>query len=145
MARIKISKVARDLNVALPTVVEFLRGKNITVEEDNPNARIDEEVADLLIKEFESDKNQKNKSQELTNTRVKPKAAPAPKPAPAPAPSGEIKVESQINRPKILGKIELDRHGNPVRPKPEVPEAPKAPAAPAAEEPAADADVAPAK
>ena len=131
MARIKISKVARDLNVALPTVVEFLRGKNITVEEDNPNARIDEEVADLLIKEFESDKNQKNKSQELTNTRVKPKAAPAPKPAPAPAPSGEIKVESQINRPKILGKIELDRHGNPVRPKPEVPEAPKAPAAPA--------------
>ena len=131
MARIKISKVARDLNVALPTVVEFLRGKNITVEEDNPNARIDEEVADLLIKEFEGDKNQKNKSQELTNTRVKPKAAPAPKPAPAPAPSGEIKVESQINRPKILGKIELDRHGNPVRPKPEVPEAPKAPAAPA--------------
>ena len=131
MARIKISKVARDLNVALPTVVEFLRGKNITVEEDNPNARIDEEVADLLIKEFESDKNQKNKSQELTNTRVKPKAAPAPKPAPAPAPSGEIKVESQINRPKILGKIELDRHGNPVRPKSEVPEAPKAPAAPA--------------
>lgn len=131
MARIKISKVARDLNVALPTVVEFLRGKNITVEEDNPNARIDEEVADLLIKEFESDKNQKNKSQELTNTRVKPKAAPAPKPAPAPAPTGEIKVESQINRPKILGKIELDRHGNPVRPKPEVPEAPKAPAAPA--------------
>ena len=131
MARIKISKVARDLNVALPTVVEFLRGKNITVEEDNPNARIDEEVADLLIKEFESDKNQKNKSQELTNTRVKPKAAPAPKPAPAPAPTGEIKVESQINRPKILGKIELDRHGNPVRPKSEVPEAPKAPAAPA--------------
>ena len=131
MARIKISKVARDLNVALPTVVEFLRGKNITVEEDNPNARIDEEVADLLIKEFESDKNQKNKSQELTNTRVKPKAAPAPKPAPAPAPTGEIKVESQINRPKILGKIELDRHGNPVRPKPEVHEAPKAPAAPA--------------
>ena len=129
MARIKISKVARDLNVALPTVVEFLRGKNITVEEDNPNARIDEEVADLLIKEFESDKNQKNKSQELTNTRVKPKAAPAPKPAPAP--SGEIKVETQINRPKILGKIELDRHGNPVRPKPEVHEAPKAPAAPA--------------
>ena len=131
MARIKISKVARDLNVALPTVVEFLRGKNITVEEDNPNARIDEEVADLLIKEFESDKNQKNKSQELTNTRVKPKAASAPKPAPAPAPTGEIKVESQINRPKILGKIELDRHGNPVRPKPEVHEAPKAPAAPA--------------
>ena len=68
MARIKISKVARDLNVALPTVVEFLRGKNITVD-DNPNARIEQEVADLLVKEFKSDKDLKSKSQEFTNTR----------------------------------------------------------------------------
>ena len=44
MARIKISKVARDLNVALPTVVEFLRGKDISVD-DNPNARIEEKIA----------------------------------------------------------------------------------------------------
>ena len=132
MARIKISKIARDLNVALPTVVEFLRGKNITVD-DNPNARVDEEVADLLINEFKSDKAQKDKSQELTNNRVKPKPAPAP--APAAKPVEEIKVESQINRPKILGKIELDRHGMPVRPKAETPEpekkAPETPATPA--------------
>ncbi len=132
MARIKISKIARDLNVALPTVVEFLRGKNITVD-DNPNARVDEEVADLLINEFKSDKAQKDKSQELTNNRVKPKPAPAP--APAAKPVEEIKVEPQINRPKILGKIELDRHGMPVRPKAETPEpekkAPETPATPA--------------
>ncbi len=37
MARTKISKVAKDLNVALPTVVEFLRGKGIDVD-DNPKA-----------------------------------------------------------------------------------------------------------
>ena len=118
--------------MALPTVVEFLRGKNITVD-DNPNARVDEEVADLLINEFKSDKAQKDKSQELTNNRVKPKPAPAP--APAAKPVEEIKVESQINRPKILGKIELDRHGMPVRPKAETPEpekkAPETPATPA--------------
>ena len=59
MARIKISKVAKDLNVALPTVVEFLRGKNITVD-DNPNARIEEEVVSLLVNAFKSDKDQKS-------------------------------------------------------------------------------------
>ncbi len=68
MARIKISKVAKDLNVALPTVVEFLRGKNITVD-DNPNARIEEEVVDLLVSAFKSDKDQKSKSQQLSTDR----------------------------------------------------------------------------
>ena len=124
MARIKISKVARDLNVALPTVVEFLRGKNITVD-DNPNARIEQEVADLLVKEFKSDKDLKSKSQEFTNTRgvkTKPSTSRTPE---------EIKVETQINRPKILGKIELDRHGNPVRPQPAAQEPEKVPAPPA--------------
>ncbi len=124
MARIKISKVARDLNVALPTVVEFLRGKNITVD-DNPNARIEQEVADLLVKEFKSDKDLKSKSQEFSSTRsVKTKPS-------TPRASEEIKVETQINRPKILGKIELDRHGNPVRPQPAAQEPAKAPAPPA--------------
>lgn len=128
MARIKISKVARDLNVALPTVVEFLRGKNITVD-DNPNARIEQEVADLLVKEFNSDKDLKSKSQEFTNTRgvkTKPSTSRTPE---------EIKVETQINRPKILGKIELDRHGNPVRPQPATQEPEKAPAPPAMTKP----------
>ncbi|MDE6627811.1 MAG: translation initiation factor IF-2 N-terminal domain-containing protein, partial [Muribaculaceae bacterium] len=132
MARIKISKIARDLNVGLPTVVEFLRAKNITVD-DNPNARIEEEVANLLIKEFNPDKEQKHKATQLTTDRSnKPKQA---------AKVEEIKLESEINKPKILGKIELDRHGNPVKPaapKPAAPAAPKAeaPAAPAKQEPA---------
>ena len=54
MAKTKISKVAKDLNVALPTVVEFLRGKNITVD-DNPNTRIEDEVVTLLMGAFKSD------------------------------------------------------------------------------------------
>ena len=65
MARIKISKVAKDLNVALPTVVEFLRGKNIEVD-DNPNARIEEDVVELLESSFKTDRDQKNKSQQLS-------------------------------------------------------------------------------
>lgn len=131
MARTKISKVAKDLNVALPTVVDFLRSKNITVD-DNPNARIEDDVVDILVKEFKSDKDQKTKSEQFSTERQQQRVKPAS------AKPEEIKLPSELNKPKILGKIELDRHGNPVRHEAAAPqaEAPKAsaekPAAPAA-------------
>ena len=43
MAKTKISKVAKDLNVALPTVIEFLRKKDITID-DNPNTRVEDDI-----------------------------------------------------------------------------------------------------
>lgn len=134
MARTKISKVAKDLNVALPTVVDFLRSKNITVDE-NPNARIEDDVVDILVKEFKSDKDQKTKSEQFSTERQQQRVKPAP------AKPEEIKLPSEINKPKILGKIELDRHGNPVRHEAAAPqaEAPKAPAEKPAEKPAAPA------
>ncbi len=110
MARTKISKVAKDLNVALPTVVDFLRGKNITID-DNPNARIEDDVVDLLVKEFKNDKDQKTKSEQFSSERMQQRE----KTKPASRPVDEIKISSEINKPKILGKIELDKHGNPVR------------------------------
>ena len=143
MARTKISKVAKDLNVALPTVVDFLRSKNITVD-DNPNARIEDDVVDILVKEFKSDKDQKTKSEQFSTERQQQRVKPAP------AKPEEIKLPSELNKPKILGKIELDRHGNPVRheaaaPQAEAPKAPAekpaAPVAPAAE-PVAEPQVA---
>ncbi len=111
MARTKISKVAKDLNVALPTVVDFLRGKNITID-DNPNARIEDDVVNLLVKEFKNDKDQKTKSEQFSSERMqqREKTKPATKPV-----IDEIKLSSEINKPKILGKIELDKHGNPVK------------------------------
>ena len=66
MPRTKISKVARDLNVSLNTVTEFLREKNIAVD-DNPNARIEQEVVDMLVNEFKSDKDLKSKSDEFSS------------------------------------------------------------------------------
>ena len=130
MARTKISKVAKELNVALPTVVDFLRSKNITVD-DNPNARIEDDVVDILVKEFKSDKDQKTKSEQFSTERQQQRVKPAS------AKPEEIKLPSELNKPKILGKIELDRHGNPVRHEAAAPqaEAPKAPA----EKPAAPA------
>ena len=54
---VKLSKVTKDLNVGLATVVEFLHKKGFSeVAENNPNARISDEQYDLLLQEFSKDK-----------------------------------------------------------------------------------------
>ena len=52
---IRISKVIKDLNVGLDTIVEFLSSKGEKVEQ-NPNAKITDEQYDLLVEEFDTDK-----------------------------------------------------------------------------------------
>ena len=150
MPRTKISKVARDLNVSLNTVTEFLREKNIAVD-DNPNARIEQEVVDMLVNEFKSDKDLKSKSDEFSSSRQQQKekekdkgARPAAAaPTRQPSATEEFKLPSELNKPKFVGKIELDRHGNPVRPpRPAAPAPEKAAEvkpAPEAKSPAAEA------
>ena len=114
----KISKVAKDLNVGLPNIIEFLRSKNITVD-DNPNARVEDDVYDLLVAQFKTDKDLKNKSEKFSSDRQKERSKTAAKETPKEAPksvSAEVKLdEPSVSGPKIIGKIQLDRHGNPVK------------------------------
>ncbi len=107
MAKTKISTLAKDLNVALPTVIDFLRKKGINIDE-SPNTRVEEDVVDLLMHEFKSDKD------------LKPSMNRRPKPAPA-APASEQAQKAEPKEPvaeaagpKILGRLELDEKGKPV-------------------------------
>ncbi len=111
MARTKISKVAKDLNVALPTVIDFLRKKDISIE-DNPNARIEDDIYDLLVKEFKSDKDLKSKSELFSSERQKEKTKPAVKETPKVI--EEVKIQAEpAAQPKIIGKIDIDNIGKP--------------------------------
>ena len=112
MAKTKISKVAKDLNVSVSTVIDFLRKKNIEIDE-NPNTRIEDEVVDLLMGAFKSDKDLKSRSEAEASERKENRARTAPA-APAPAPVEEVKLTSTPRKPHILGKLELDANGNPV-------------------------------
>ena len=78
MAKTKISKVAKDLNVALPTMIEFLNKKNISID-NNPNARVEDDVVEILMKEFKNDKHQKSKSDHFSCERQKERSKQAPK------------------------------------------------------------------
>ncbi len=60
---VKLSKVTKDLNVGLSTVVDFLHKKGYSEVADNPNARITDEQYDLLLQEFSKDKSVKKQSE----------------------------------------------------------------------------------
>lgn len=105
MARTKISKAAKDFNVSIATVVEFLQKKGITVD-DNPNTRIDENAYDLLVKEYEPDRYLKSQSDRIASDRVRDKDKEKAKAAPEPE---EIKIETRpAPGPKVIGKIDLE-------------------------------------
>ena len=150
---IKISKVAKDLNVGISTLVEFLQKNNQNVE-DNLNTRITDEQYEMLVRAFKNDKDLKSKSDKYSSDRHKEKAKPAP--APHVAPKEEIKTVV-VPQPKVVGKINLDEINKPKvveTPKPQKAEekpvekpVEKAPVKPAAEPAPAKAEpaVAPAK
>src|SRR5690606_8148154 len=58
---VRLSKVAREFNLGLHTVVEFLEKKGHPVE-SNPNTKIPADLYDLLQDEFGTDKEIKEKS-----------------------------------------------------------------------------------
>jgi translation initiation factor IF-2 len=65
---LRLSKVAKELNVGLHNIVEFLETHGHTIE-SNPNAKIDETQYDLLLKEFQSEKLEKEKTKNV-NTGI---------------------------------------------------------------------------
>jgi len=65
MAVIKrLSKVARELNVGISTIVEFLNEQGEEVS-SNPNTKIDENLYMLLLQEFQSEKFKKEKADQV--------------------------------------------------------------------------------
>ena len=60
----RLGKVAREFNVGISTMVEFLNKKGHQVN-PNPNAKIDEEHYTLLQKEYSSDISLKKESEKL--------------------------------------------------------------------------------
>lgn len=69
---IRISKVIKDLNVGLDTIVEFLSSKGENVEQ-NPNAKITDEQYELLVEEFDTDKKLKKEAERQSQERLEKK------------------------------------------------------------------------
>ena len=153
----RLSKVAREFNIATTTIVEFLGKKGISVE-NNPNTKISEDAYLLLTKEFQQEKKLKEATlgkalehvERKTISLEQPKGTREAekegkekeeaeekelfikdhKPAATPAP---VKEEVKLPGPKVVGKIEEKKEKEASAGKPE--EAGKEAMAPAEETP----------
>ena len=65
----RISKVATELNVGVQTVIDYLTAKGF--DDINRNSKISDDMYSLLLKEFGSEKNEKEESKKVIQTRLK--------------------------------------------------------------------------
>ena len=115
---IRLNKVARDLNVGIQTLIDFLQKNGYADEAFSPSTQIDEKQLSLLQKEFNADKSVKEGADKMLHGRQN-KEKPAQK-------SVEVKKEAEvlrteeIKRPqfKAVGKIDLDALNKKTAPKP---------------------------
>ena len=69
---LRLSKVAKEFNLSLGKIVEFLATKGIKVD-SNPNAKIGDEEYSHLIKAFSTDKSAKEEAAQVTQNATKVK------------------------------------------------------------------------
>ena len=61
---IRLNKVLKELNISLDRAIEFLSSKKIEIE-PRPTSKIDQNIYDLLLDEFQTDKSDKDKLEEI--------------------------------------------------------------------------------
>ena len=80
---IRLGKAAGELNVGLPTLVEFLESKGIKID-SNPNTRLEPEHFDLLCQEFAADQSMKEQSKASSRREKRESVTLSDKPVDAP-------------------------------------------------------------
>jgi len=132
---IRLSKLAREFNVGIHTIVESLHKKGIEID-SNPNTKVTPEAVQLLEKEYKVDISIKKESEKISLKSHRPKKEvisldnpdgepseevveePAPEVVEKPKEVQEEPVEeiTQIKKEdkvKVLGKIDLDQLSKP--------------------------------
>ncbi|MBS7565849.1 translation initiation factor IF-2 [Mucilaginibacter sp. Bleaf8] len=160
---IKLIKAAKELNIGIGTIVDYLASKGFKVERQ-PNAKLDSDMYSTLIKQFAADKSIKEEAKQINIGKIRREEGPATPEkstdqrskdferdeiliknagnfAAAEKPQQAEKPEGSLPGVKVVGKIDLNNlNARPARqePKPEPVKETPAPA-PVAEKPAAPA------
>ena len=129
---IRLNKVLRELNISLDRAVEFLSSKGHEIEA-RPTTKIAQEVYNVLLDEFQTDKSKRDASAEISEEKRKEKESlrleqerlEQEKLEREKARQEVIKARAVVDKPKAVGKIDLEPKTTP-KPEPKA-EAPKAP------------------
>ena len=116
----RLSKVARELNVGISTIVEFLSSQNKEVS-SNPNTKIGEELYMLLLQEFQKEKFEKEKADNVVIEQTERKVISINKEEPKKNVEKIIAKADKLSGPSVLGKIDLTPKEKAVEPVKDVP------------------------
>jgi translation initiation factor IF-2 len=121
----RLSKIAREFNVGIHTLVEFLESKEVKIE-SNPNTKIEGDVYAILLDEFQSEKSAKEESKKVSigteKETITLEEVKAPEPEKEEPKLEEKPQEVQVAKEekkedlKVLGKIDLDKLNLKTRP-----------------------------
>jgi translation initiation factor IF-2 len=112
---IRLNKVLRELNISLERAVEFLNDKGVEIDA-RPTTKITNKIYDILLDEFEKDKSKKVASHEVGEEKRKEKESlriiqekKEQERLDKIAKREELKTNRiSLEKPKSLGKIDLD-------------------------------------
>ncbi|MBK6564613.1 MAG: translation initiation factor IF-2 [Saprospiraceae bacterium] len=128
----RLVKIAKELNVGLGTIVDFLNSKGFAIE-NKPTSLVSDEMHDALLKEFSSSMAEKEKADQIIIGRMYSKEEQKPEapkplfsipklsdlgkpaepevPAEPETPAEEIfsPQKPELNKLKVVGKIDLDK------------------------------------
>lgn len=116
----RLSKVARELNVGISTIVEFLNSQNKEVS-SNPNTKIGEELYMLLLQEFQKEKFEKEEADNVVIEQSERKVISINKEDSKKKVEKIIAKADKLSGPSVLGKIDLspkEKQAEPVKEEP---------------------------
>jgi len=113
----RLSKVAKELNVGIANVIDHLASKGIEID-GRPNTKITPESYDILKQEFSADVEQHKRSAQIAQARRDEKEAIKSAAVKKSSDKEVIKAKADFVGPKTVGKINIEPKAEPkVEPK----------------------------
>ena len=114
----RLSKVARELNVGISTIVEFLADQGQDID-TSPNTKLEPAVYEMLLDEFQADRGAKEKAEEASRQKKEERKTITIDRAEEVVETVKVetpKPEKKIVKPSVVGKIDLDKVESSTRP-----------------------------
>ncbi|MBT6515655.1 MAG: translation initiation factor IF-2, partial [Crocinitomicaceae bacterium] len=114
----RLSKVARELNVGISTIVEFLADQGQDID-TSPNTKLEPAVYEMLLDEFQADRGAKEKAEEASRQKKEERKTITIDRAEEVVETVKVetpKPEKKIVKPSVVGKIDLDKVDSSTRP-----------------------------
>ena len=101
---IKLIKACKELNIGMSTAVDFSKKQGYDIASD-PNVRIEDDLYLLLAKEFNKDMALKLEAAKMAQERQEREI---PKTIAIEEPKQPEHIETEVPKPKVVGKIDLE-------------------------------------